>query len=177
MMEASVAQTTPESPVLVNASPATREDALANHHAFSQEGRLRLKRKLEEAPITTKAISEVPRLRQCYGWLNFSGQTLRRAPWSMWPPSFRIDKIDRRMPLGQDYIAIVYEYVEDGENNPAAVEQVLEFLWLTGFSLTNSPLARNWESGVLIDLCDIISPRGYGWERINYGIRNVEDVL
>jgi hypothetical protein len=172
MIEASVSQATPVSPILVNANPVSREDAKDNLYAFSYG------RKLEtEASVPTKTISEIPRLRQCYGWLNFSGGQLEKIPWSMLPPSRRIDKLDRNMSCDQDYIAIVYEYIEHGDNDHAAVEQVLEFLWLTGFSLTDSCLASNWESGVLIDLADIVSPRGYGWERRNYGIRDAEDVL
>lgn len=70
----------------------------------------------------------------------------------------------------------VYEYIEEGENDEAAVKQTLEFLWLAGFSLDNSPMERNWKKGVLIDLADIVSPRGYGWEERIYrpmGVGNV----
>lgn len=39
------------------------------------------------------------------------------------------------MPSNKDYVAIVYEHVADGENGHGVVGELLEFLWLTGFSL------------------------------------------
>ncbi|EHK16133.1 uncharacterized protein TRIVIDRAFT_195990 [Trichoderma virens Gv29-8] len=168
----------PESPILVNAAPTTRKDALNNHYAFSIEGHIRLQDKLKETPMTnTKIISEAPRLRKCYGWPNFKGRIIRNAHPSLWPPPLHIDKVDREMPLNRDYIAIVYEYIKDGENGPAIVKQMLEFLWFTGFSLVDSPHARNWTSGVLLDLCDVVPPRRSSWKSSNYGIRDVEMVL
>ena len=38
----------------------------------------------------------------------------------------------------QSYIAVVYEYVEEAANEPAAVEAVTSFLWLAGFSHSGS---------------------------------------
>ncbi|KAK5999024.1 hypothetical protein PT974_01411 [Cladobotryum mycophilum] len=180
MIEACVAQsqaTAAESPLLVNANPTTRNDAWANQQAFSEDGRHRQQQKFAQGSIETRTISKVPRMRQCHGWLSISGKTLRAAPRSMHPPFIRVDKIKRQMPFNKNYMAIVYEYVEDGENDHTAVGKVLEFLWLTGFSLTSSPLERNWKSGVLLDLSDVVSPRGFGWRPQNYGKRDVARVL
>ena len=61
-------------------------------------------------------------------------------------------------------MAIVCEYVEEGENDPVTMQEGVDFFWLTGFSRTHSPLAGNWKSGVLVDFSDIVSPYGYGWQ-------------
>ncbi|EHK22894.1 uncharacterized protein TRIVIDRAFT_119569, partial [Trichoderma virens Gv29-8] len=177
MMQESIAQATPELPILVNANPTTREDAWANQVAFSQDRRLLQQQRFSKACIETKSISAMPRMRKCYGWLSISSKVLRTCPRPMRAPPLRIEKLRRQMLSTKDYIAIVYEYVEQGENDHAVVGDVLEFLWLAGFSLTSSPLERNWESGVLLDLCDIVSPRGFGWKKHRYGNRDVSRIL
>lgn len=72
------------------------------------------------------------------------------------------------MSPDKEYMAIVYEYVEEGENDPDTVQQALDFFWLAGFSGTLSQLPQNWKSSVLIDLSDIVPPCTYGWHASCY---------
>jgi len=98
-------------------------------------------------------------------------------PRSLRPPVTTIDKITRYVGPNKEHVAIVYEYVEEGENDAAAVEEVLNFFWITAFSFTIGPAARNWKGGVLVDLSDIMHPDGYGWNKALYKERTTEMVL
>ncbi|KAL7948141.1 hypothetical protein V8C42DRAFT_363564 [Trichoderma barbatum] len=177
MMKESIAHATAESPIVVKASPTTREDAWANQVAFSEDWRLRQQDNFTKASVKTKPISKMPRMRKCHGWLNIDSKMLLACPRVLRAPSLCIDNLRRQMPSSSDYIAIIYEYVEEGENDHVVVEEVLEFLWLTGFSLTSSPQEKNWKSGILLDLCDIVSPRGFGWKNHRYGNRDAARIL
>jgi hypothetical protein len=84
--------------------------------------------------------------------------------------------VARNFAQDQSYIAIVYEYVEEAANEPAAVEAMTSFLWLVGFSHSGSH-AQNWKSGVLIDLADIVHPLGFGWKSTQYGPRAAAAML
>ncbi|KAK1762574.1 hypothetical protein QBC33DRAFT_481372 [Phialemonium atrogriseum] len=175
MIEAAVHQAAIEStPILVNGNPKTKDDAMANVCAFSHEGR---QRQSSAGSSGVTAISSIPRMRKCYGWLRFSGQIFLKMPARLRAPTLHIDKVKRTMSADREYIAIVYEYVEEVENDPAVVEEVAAFFWLAGFSHTISPAARNWKSGVLVDLSDIVHPGGYGWHPKLYGPRKANRLL
>ncbi|KJZ70542.1 hypothetical protein HIM_10086 [Hirsutella minnesotensis 3608] len=175
MMQEAVQEAAAESTtILVNANPRTRDEALANLLAFSTEGR-QLQASSEHSGIT--AISSIPRITKCYGWLKFSGRVFFRMPVSKRAPTIRVDKITRNLSPDREYTAIVYEYIEEGDNNPAVVEEVDRFLWLAGFGHTISPAARNWRAGVLVDHSDIVHPTGFGWHRNFYGPRNADMIL
>ena len=62
----------------------------------------------------------------------------------------------------------MYEYVEEGENDADTVQEALDFFHLTGFGFVPGQLAKNWKSSILLDLCDIIPPRGFGWNEHRY---------
>ncbi|KAH8654680.1 hypothetical protein BGZ61DRAFT_203700 [Ilyonectria robusta] len=172
MIEAAAQQAAMEAiPIKLKANPSTKDEALANLRAFSNEGR---RSHLSAEALEVKAI---PRIRKCYGWLGLSGQVFREVPTKLRAPSLRVGKIPRAMSADKEYIAIVYEYIEEGENRPAVVEEVANFFWLAGFSHTNSPAARNWKSGVLVDLSDIVHPGGYGWHQRRYGPRMANRLL
>ncbi|KAF5619782.1 hypothetical protein F52700_11610 [Fusarium sp. NRRL 52700] len=141
MLETAVQQAT--TPIMVNASPRTKDEALANLYGFSNEGR-QMNTSAQGAHL--EEIVTIPRIRKCYGWIEVSGHILQDLPKDLRPP----------------VLQLVYEYVEEGENHPDVVEQVDKFLWLAGFSHSSSPAARNWKSGVLVDLSDIIHAGGYG---------------
>ena len=175
MIESSVAQAAAEShPIQVNEQPKTKEEAMANLHAFSHEGRF-------EQGTTgahgTRLISQMPRIKRCYGWLKLSGDVLCSLDRKMRAPPISLHKITRMISLDKEYIAIVYEYVEEGRNDPAVVKGVLEFLWHAGFEATLGGGARNWKSGVLVDLSDIVHAGGYGWLPKIYGETIAERVL
>jgi hypothetical protein len=84
------------------------------------------------------------------------------------PPAMTVSKIKRFFSRDKDYMAIIYEYVEEAENQHDAVQEAMDFFWLAGFSRTLSPLNKNWKSGVLVDLSDIAPPRGYAWKHDLY---------
>lgn len=81
------------------------------------------------------------------------------------------------MSVDKEYTAIVYEYVQEGENPPAVVEGVANFLWLAGFSHIISPAARKRKSGVLVDLSDFVHAGGYGWHPKLYGPMKAHMIL
>jgi hypothetical protein len=89
-------------------------------------------------------------------------------PWHIMPPVTTVSKIKRFFPRDKDYMAIIYEYVEEAENQHDAVQEAMDFFWLAGFSRTLSPLNKNWKSGVLVDLSDIAPPWGYAWKDVLY---------
>lgn len=95
--------------------------------------------------------------------------------WTQYPNDG--DRTVRAFLPGKTYTALVYEYVEEGANDPAVVRGVAGFLWLAGFSFASSPLARNWKSGMLVDLSDIVQPRGYGWCELYYGLTEIKEIL
>lgn len=163
------------SPVLLNANPRTKHDAVANLGAFSTQGRVGCTQATQDPTLVP--ISSLPRMRQCYGWMTVHGQALSQLPRSQLVSYQLIGKLERFFTREQTYTAVVYEYVEEDINDPVAVEAVATFLWLAGFSHGNSPLAQNWKSGVLIDLSDIVHPLGFGWQVTRYGLKDASILL
>ncbi|KAM6535425.1 hypothetical protein FALCPG4_004989 [Fusarium falciforme] len=175
MMETVVEQVSADSAsIIVKAKPETKYDALDNIHAISTEGR-DLWVSAEASEVTV--IMSIPRMRKCYGWLKFNGQSFLNMPPKLWAPSLIINKINRNFSPDKGYFAILYEFVEEGENDPATVEKVDDFSWLSGFGHNSSPLEKNWKSGVLIDLSDIVHAGGFGWSPKSYGARPANRIL
>ncbi|KAI1780364.1 hypothetical protein F4818DRAFT_395467 [Hypoxylon cercidicola] len=160
--------------ILINPEPKTRRDALENTLNFSQERRQNGSSKTGLEPMP---ISSIPRLRQCYGWVKINGQIFDTWPRHALPRNRNIEKLTRTVSRDKEYIAIIYEYIDEAENDPVVVEEVSDFLWRAGFGYTSSSLARNWKSGVLIDLSDIVHASGYGWNCKLYGPRKADDIL
>ncbi|SPQ26260.1 bce21ee6-5e8b-4ec3-aefc-9edd551823b1 [Thermothielavioides terrestris] len=132
-------------PILVNAKPTTRDDAVANLAAFSDEARLKQQPSPADGSSVTPPglcqISTMPRMKKCYGWLTIHGSAFRELHRSVRPPLVHVDrKIKRHLAPDQEYIAILYEYVEEGENDPDTMQKAMDFFWLAGFSRTSSPL-------------------------------------
>ncbi|KAL2022665.1 hypothetical protein VTK56DRAFT_4746 [Thermocarpiscus australiensis] len=174
MVETAVEQAAAASrPVLVKANPETREDAQANLRAFSHDARL--KQPPQEGPL--QEITTIPRMRKCYGWLTLHGEVFRGLHSELRPPVLTVSKVKRFMSPSKEYIGIVYEYIDEAENDPDVVQKALDFFWLAGFGHTLSPAARNWKSGVLVDLADIVHPGGYGCKKQLYGPRTVRRML
>ena len=148
-------------PILVDPSPRTKDAAKANLLAFSNEVRLQRKTRFNS---TLSPVKSMPRIRQCYGWLQLTGgDLLRLLPRRLLSPEYDVSKLKRYIDLDVCYTAAVYEFVEDTGNDRVVVQEVLDFFWRAGFSHVLAPRACNWKSGVLIDLSDIIHPMGYGW--------------
>lgn len=157
-------------PILVNANPATWDDALDNQAAFSDEARMGQQLAAQQEPgAGYRQMTTVPRMKKCYGWLTLDSSVFSKLPWQLRPPVTKVGKVERSIQPGKEYTAIVYEYVEEGENDVAAVQEPLDFFWLAGFGFTLSPLEKNWKSSMLVDLSDIVPPRSYGWNQRLYG--------
>ncbi len=54
------------------------------------------------------------------------------------------------------YIGLVYELIENAENEVAVVQQVLDFFWRVGFARTKSWHAANWTDSIVVDYSDIV---------------------
>ncbi|KAM4057190.1 hypothetical protein HRG_004030 [Hirsutella rhossiliensis] len=175
MMEVAIAQAAAESkPIQVYADPRTQSEALDNLYAFSDEGRLT---RSSRRSFMTVSVTSMPRMRKCFGWLRLSGDVFHALPLELKAPSFTISKIQRSMSFDKEYIALVYEFIEEGRNDEAVVEEVDRFFWLAGFSHTLSPSIKNWKSGVLVDLADMVHAGGYGWKKQLYGPRTADMIL
>ncbi|RWA03008.1 hypothetical protein EKO27_g12097 [Xylaria grammica] len=170
-------------PIYVHPRPKTRDEARGNTLAFSDEGRRgelagQAAAAAADGGTTTMQITSVPRLRKCYGWTKVHGHTLWHTwPAPMRPRALRLPKFTRSFSDSQEYLAIVYEYVEEGENEPAAVETAADFFWRAGFGYTLSSAERNWKSGVLVDLSDIVHASSRGWNEKGYGTRSAARIL
>lgn len=88
-----------------------------------------------------------------------------------------VSKVERRIQNDTRYTAVVYEFIEEGENDRAVVQQVLDFLWRAGFGRVLVMPPCNWKGGVLIDLSDIVYPKGYGWDEDLFEYKAVETLL
>lgn len=176
MMEAAVAT----KPVLVNTRPETRQAAMDNYLSFSEEKcSPRYTRDLTEAAARpgTKLISSLPRMTKCYGWLK-----LRNEVWFDLPPHLQAEHEDPRKirTLFENHmgcVAVIYELVEEGENEMAALEEVDTFLWHAGFAYAVDPRPKNWKSSVLVDHSEIVHIRGYKWSMGDYVGRTAEQIL
>lgn len=161
-------------------NPSTFEEARHKFFGFAEE--IRRTRKREESGSRDPDLVEVvemPRFAKCYGWLRLNRKKdFTRMPRSVLPHTVRVGKHIRSLPKEQDeFIAVVYEYVEGGKNDTETVEKVATFLWLAGFSFCARPLARNWKSGVLVDHSDIVGPLFYGWQKFFYCLLSAETIL
>lgn len=152
-------------PILVHSHPWSRDDALENMLAFSDEARLQEKLAGEPDPIyELSKMTWMPRTRKCYGCVRLSGARIfNELPSKWWPTCHTLEKKRRQLFRDMNYTALVYEYIEEGDNDRDVVAKSLDFFRDAGFSHTPTSLARNWKQSVLIDMSDIIYPGGFGW--------------
>ncbi|KAI2615194.1 hypothetical protein GGR54DRAFT_301640 [Hypoxylon sp. NC1633] len=175
-MEAAVKEPVTDStaPILINAKPKTWREAWSNTLAFSSDRR---KGQLSSRTSGFMTVSSVPRMRQCYGWLKIDGRTLCNWPSKLRPRPVQCDKLVRRISPDEEYIAIVYEYIQECANEEAVVEEAADFLWRAGFGHVMDSRVENWKSGVLIDLSDIVHVGAYGWRPGRYKSRKASEIL
>jgi hypothetical protein len=148
-----------------------------NLYAFSDEGRRR--QPLRNTPGAIQ-YSATPRLRKCYGWTMLSGEQLCALPPGTRPPEKRLDGLTRKIVRGEEYHAIVYEYVPDSSHDPVIfdiVQDQLDLFWLSGFCMV--PLrAENWKgSGILVDMADLICPWHAAWFPGLYRQRHAGEII
>ncbi|KAI5860387.1 hypothetical protein GGS23DRAFT_613950 [Durotheca rogersii] len=154
-------------PIYLNPEPKTFQDALANLHAFSDEGRR--KQRFRDTPGAIP-YSSAPRLRQCFGWTKVSGKELYALRREMWPPRAVLGGLVREIRPSEEYYAIVYELIP--QDQPAmdvhVTQSQLDFFWLVGFCFVPMRL-ENWAGpGMLLDMADIICPWHAGWFKALY---------
>lgn len=166
MMQAALAK----SSVRVLDRPVDASEAKMNYYAFCDE----LRGDQCDNPEETRTISSIPRMVKCYGWMKISPAII---PLRLQVPPVEVDKRKRSFNPAKEYLAILYELVEDGENGIPVVEEVADFLWHAGFCFTLSPLERNWKSGVLVDMSDIIHFDGFPWSNELYKRKTAAELL
>ncbi|KAH7016477.1 uncharacterized protein B0I36DRAFT_337835 [Microdochium trichocladiopsis] len=145
--------------ILPHGNPATREQALENLLAFSddvqQQQRLR-----DLATPSTFTIENCPRLRRCYGW------TIVTSRCSVQVELDDGKKKVRTLVPSMQYLAIVYEYIEestmsqdqDKAKRQREVQIQLDFLWTVGFSFRLPLREVDWCGGVMLDMSVLIPP-------------------
>ncbi|KAH6607418.1 hypothetical protein Trco_003731 [Trichoderma cornu-damae] len=176
MLEASVTS----EPVLVYQRPLGKQDAASNYAAFWEENRpSKVVWKIDRAnpPPGTEFMSSTPRMTKCYGWLKLRSDLWTELPADLQPSHEDASKVKKLVTGYTGPIGVVYELVQDGENEPCVVEEVDNFLWQTGFAYTVEPRARSWKSGILIDHAEIVHTRGYGWSEDDYMNRTAEQIV
>ncbi len=109
--------------------------------------------------------------------MTVSGEVFALMPRQQRAKFQKIEKTERQFSPKQNYIGIVYEYIEEGESDPAVVEEAFDFFWRTGFAGGGASLARNWQSRVLLDYSDIVFPFGYNWVLRRYRQRKASEIL
>ncbi|KAJ9137703.1 Six-bladed beta-propeller, TolB-like protein [Pleurostoma richardsiae] len=172
MMQAAVEEANKEGgsrPVLLFPDPKTYEDARDNLFRFAQENRLNPPSPELQELDRLVSLTSIPPITKCYGWLKFNtDKILPRIPPRLRPQPVAVEKVARHIERGKEYIAIVYEYIEDGPNDPAKVEAFLKFMYLAGFCAASSPHGRNWKNSMLVDFSDMIGTASWGWHESRY---------
>ncbi|OAA66692.1 hypothetical protein SPI_01268 [Niveomyces insectorum RCEF 264] len=170
-------------PILVRARPVAYAGAMANLLAFSDEARQSAEKphSADDAPADPDAmvpIEDVPRFVTCYGWLDFSGQEIRKMPKSARPRCYQ-DSVGTVSELSEDgeYKALVYEYIPKGPNDLETVRATYQFLWRVGFCVSLVSHPGNWHQSVLIDMSDIVCLRSVGWSDAGYRLRSAARAL
>lgn len=162
MQEALRPETAEKGPVRILPVPEDRIEARSNLMAFCDEQRA--KQKLHDMGEDEIQVTSMPRLRRCYGWMRVtSAQLHAKIPRRRWPEYIDAGEWARGPENNRDYLAMVYEYIEDGENIPEKMQETIDFLHDTGFHYTICTMLRNWKNSMLIDFSDIIHVGGNGW--------------
>ncbi|KAK5987624.1 hypothetical protein PT974_11756 [Cladobotryum mycophilum] len=108
MMQTAVKKS--DEPIYLRPEPTTYKHAVANLHAFSDEGRQKQYfRKLPNAVQYTT----LPRLRQCFGWTKVSGRELQSLSAELRPIRAVLDRTVRDISPREEYYAIVYEFIPE----------------------------------------------------------------
>lgn len=163
MQEALSPQNASRGPILIFPGPRNQAESRYNYFAFCDEQREAQKKYPEKEPFWQE-VTAMPRFRQCYGWLTVRGEDLTsRIPRSLLPWHIRIGKTDRILTHDGVYTAIIYEFIEAGDNVAETVQESIDFLEGAGFSRTLSPRSVNWTNSILLDMSDFVHAWGYGW--------------
>lgn len=160
MIETAVDHATEAKPIVILDKPTTRDEAIWNLFAFSDEGR---RKPLPRDDPKHISVTSIPQIRKCHGWLKISGQRLQDLGPELAPPRLVLDGIVREIKPPYGYFGIVYEYIDSGKNDTCVVQEGMDFFWRTGFAFARTLKEKNWERGVLVDMSEIICPWQLGW--------------
>lgn len=119
------------SPIYLRSKINTRQEASRNLWTFSTKGR---EKKISQA-CETVAVSSMPNMTNCHGWMKVPGKTLSHLGFD---PSL-------------DFYAIIYDFVPPSKQELGVIQAQLDFFYIIGFSV-ESLKADNWEGkGLLVD--------------------------
>ena len=133
-------------PIYLLPRPTTKDQALRNLRAFSDEGKMN---ELERPSFFEPYVPSI-RVNTCLGWTVVKGSSINRA--------LERAKILEDVDNNHIYFAIVYHFVPKAELNADAILSQSDHFHITGFC--NMPFNKaNWlGDGVLVDFSDIVSP-------------------
>jgi hypothetical protein len=144
--------------ILLNLEPTTAWEAYQNLMSFSTKG---CDQKLEADKL--KPFRPNVQINRCYGWTQLSRVAINT----------RFQK-PRRFQDEEQYFAIVYDFVLEGQLEAKNIINQLNFFHIAGFLNVQLNL-ENWLStGVLVDFSDIV-PLHTGrkrWREIEYKDNN-----
>ena len=160
-------------PIMVHDEPTTKNNALDNILAFADEER---GNQLPGVNAKLIQIPAFPRITRCDGWLDVDRQVILDIPRRDRPRAIRLLDIWRSLEPEKDYIAIVYEYIPEADNDIDVVDSVCRFFRLVGFCRTDKA-DRNWRGSVLVDHSDIVYPHASGWVASLYRSRRESDLV
>ncbi|KAH7016331.1 uncharacterized protein B0I36DRAFT_216011, partial [Microdochium trichocladiopsis] len=140
--------------ILPHDNPTTRDQARANLLAFS-DNRQQQQQSRNSAIAFTFMARDRPRLRRCYGWTTVTSRHSIQV---------NIGETVRNFVPTTEYLAIVYEYVEesaisrdkDEDARRREVQTQLDFLWTIGFSFRIPLRAADWCDNILLDMSVLI---------------------
>jgi hypothetical protein len=142
--------------IFIHPYPETKRQAYRNLKAFSTEyiggGR----------PPGFVPFESNTEINECLGWMKVTGLEFQE---------YAVASSDQlcQPDVTQDLYAIVYTWLPQGTLTKKALQDQLDFFWLTGFSLV--PIAdRNYRgSGILVDFSDPILPHDPTWCHLGFG--------
>ncbi|KAF1732024.1 hypothetical protein CRV24_008217 [Beauveria bassiana] len=168
MHEALRPETADKGPVRILPAPEDRSECRANLMAFCDEQRAIQKQHPKHEDL--EDVTSMPQLRRCYGWMKVTSAQLKaKIPRKRWPPFVDCGKVVRgldRPTNEKEYLAIVYEYIEESENVAETMQETINFLHNAGFHFCLSSMLRNWKNSMLVDHSDIIHVGGNGWRNV-----------
>ncbi|KAL6807587.1 hypothetical protein GGI42DRAFT_318396 [Trichoderma sp. SZMC 28013] len=165
--------------ILIYDRPYGRMDAYQNYFSFTEENAIdKLGLSVDsELPEGALLITDMPRMATCYGWIKFNSDILEGLSINMQATHDDPEKVRKLVGSHMDCIAIVYEFIEEGQNSMTQVGKVDNFLWYAGFAYANEPEEKSWRSSVLVDHSEIVHLRGYGWNEEDYMDRSAEQII
>ncbi|KAI0002837.1 hypothetical protein F4779DRAFT_114204 [Xylariaceae sp. FL0662B] len=151
-------------PIYLKKAIETRDDAIKNLEAFSDEGRLSREDHQGEDLIE---FTLNPRLKRCLGWVEFEPDAFEDE--AELAPGHKLHHLQDHDP--GNIFGIVHEWIPSGQLDKEVIRAHLDFFHITGFATLGWFFDRNWQgNGILVDYSDIIAPvEGLlGWDAENY---------